>query len=38
MNQTYQCNQCNVDFPDKYLATEHRNGTGHSLTVITDEK
>ena len=37
MDQTYRCNQCNVDFPDKQIATDHRNGTGHILTVTTNE-
>jgi hypothetical protein len=31
MDQTYRCNQCDIDFPDKQIATGHRNGTGHIL-------
>jgi hypothetical protein len=27
-----------VTFPDKEIATEHGNGTGHTLNVITDER
>jgi hypothetical protein len=38
MDQTYQCSECKVTFPDKHIATEHRNGTGHTLNVITDER
>jgi hypothetical protein len=38
MDQTYRCNQCNVDFPDKLIATEHRNGKGYILNMITKEK
>ena len=38
MDQTYHCNECNVDFPDKQIVTEHRNGIGHILTVTTNEK
>jgi hypothetical protein len=38
MDQTYRCDRCNVDFPDKQIAAEHRNGTGHILTVTTNEK
>jgi hypothetical protein len=38
MDQAYHCNECNVDFHDKRIATEHRNSTGHILNVITNEK
>jgi len=38
MDQNYQCNECKVTFTDKQIATEHRNGTGHTLNVITDER
>ena len=34
MDQAYHCNECNVDFPDKQIATEDRNGTGHILNMI----
>ena len=34
MDQIYHCNDCNVNFPDKEIAIEHRNGTGHVLNVI----
>jgi len=37
MDQIYHCNQCNVDFPDKQTAIDHRDGTGHTLDVITKE-
>jgi len=37
MDQTYHCND-NLDFQDKQIATEHRNDTGHILTVTTNEK
>ena len=37
MDKIYRCNECNVSFPDKQIATEHRNGTGHILNVITDK-
>jgi hypothetical protein len=38
MDQIYQCNECEVTFQDKQIATEHRNGTGHTLNVIIDER
>jgi hypothetical protein len=38
MDQIYQCSECKVTFPDKEIATEHGNGTGHTLNVITDER
>jgi len=38
MDQSYQCNECKVTFSDKQIATEHRNGTGHTLNVLIDEK
>ena len=38
MDQSYHCDECDVGSPDTRLAIEHRNGTGHSLTVITDVK
>ena len=36
MDEIYQCNECNVTFPDKQTATGHRNGTGHTLKIITE--
>jgi len=30
----FHCNQCDKDFPDKETATEHRDGTGHELSVL----
>jgi hypothetical protein len=38
MDQIYQCSECKVTFPDKEITTEHGNGTGHTLNVITDER
>jgi len=38
MDETYRCDECNVDFPDKQIAIEHRNGTGHVLNVTTKKK
>lgn len=38
MDQSYQCNECKVTFSDKQIATEHSNGTGHTLNVLIDEK
>jgi hypothetical protein len=38
MDQTYHCSECDVDFPDKQIAAEQRNGTGHILSVTTNEK
>jgi hypothetical protein len=38
MDQFYQCYECKVTFSDKEIATGHRNGTGHTLKVITDER
>ena len=38
MGSNLSLQQCNVDFPDKQIATDHRNGTGHILTVTTNEK
>ena len=37
MDQVYHCNECNVNFPDKDIAMEHRNGTGHVLSVFNRE-
>ena len=34
MSQIYHCNPCNVDFPDKDTAMQHRDGTGHELELI----
>ena len=36
MDQAYRCNH--VDFPDKQIARERRSGTGHILTVTTNQK
>jgi hypothetical protein len=34
MNESYHCNPCNLDFPDKETATEHRDATGHELNIV----
>jgi hypothetical protein len=34
MNESYHCNPCNQDFPDKETATEHRDATGHELNIV----
>jgi hypothetical protein len=38
MEQSYQCNECKVPFPDKQRTTEHRHGTGHRLKIITQSR
>jgi hypothetical protein len=38
MKESYRCNPCNQDFPDKETAIEHRNATGHELNIVKLEK
>ncbi|HEY7079565.1 MAG TPA: hypothetical protein VH500_07690 [Nitrososphaeraceae archaeon] len=35
MHNSYKCDKCNNQFPDKETATEHRNATGHPLSLVT---
>ena len=38
MYTAYKCDKCNNQFPDKETATEHRNATGHPLSMVTLEE
>lgn len=38
MYTAYKCDKCNNQFPDKETVTEHRNATGHPLSMVTLEE
>jgi hypothetical protein len=37
MKQSYRCIVCDNEFPNKETAVEHRDATGHELSVATAE-